>query len=220
MFRAIVETQWKWMRGYALIATIFAFVLPLGSLQSAYAAMSMSEFSNAVAFVSVMQSWGVWYALLAAALGLCAAFTGWSHDHRGRHVYALILPVSRARYVMMRLGAGALFMLPAVVALLLGGIAVAVFGQIPEGLHVYAVSIAIRFALAALVSYALFFTVASATSRAAGIVLGAIAALFLIAYLGSVANLPVDFLPRVGRALFESPGVLSVFTGRWMLIDA
>ncbi len=214
MFRAIVETQWKWMRGYALIATVLAFVIPLASLQSA------SRASDANEFVGAVQSFGVWYALLAAATGLCAAFTAWSHDHRGRHVYALILPISRARYVIMRLGAGALFMLLPVLTLLIGAWAVAVFGTIPDGLHVYAVSIAIRFALAALVAYALFFAVSSATSKAAGIVLGLIAALLLLTYLANVANLPLDFLPRVGRALFESPGVFSVFTGRWMLVDA
>lgn len=214
MFRAIVETQWKWMRGYALIATVLAFVIPLASLQSA------SRASGANEFVGAVQGFGVWYALLAATTGLCAAFTAWSHDHRGRHVYALTLPISRAQYVIMRLGAGALFMLPPVLALLIGAWAVAVFGTIPDGLHVYAVSIAIRFALAALVAYALFFAVSSATSKAAGIVLGLIAALFLLTYLANVANLPLDFLPRVGRALFESPGIFSVFTGRWMLVDA
>lgn len=214
MFRAIVETQWKWTRGYMLMATIAAFAIPLASLQSAYRAESASY------FVSIMQSWGVWYALLAAATGLSAAFTAWSHDHRGRHVYALILPVTRARYALMRLGAGALFMSPVVVALLLGALAVSTFGAIPEGLRVYAFAITLRFALATLVAYAIFFTVASATSRAAGVVLGLIAAVVLLAYLGAVANLPLDFLPKLGRALFESPGVFSVFTGRWMLVDA
>ena len=214
MFRAIVETQWKWTRGYILIATVSAFAIPLASLQSAY------RTDNANMFVSAMQSWGVWYALLAAATGLSAAFTAWSHDHRGRHVYALILPVTRARYALMRLGAGALFLSPVVASLLLGALAVAAFGVIPEGLRVYAFAITVRFALAALVAYALFFAIASATSRAAGVVLGLIAAVVLLSYLGSVANLPVDFLGKLGRALFESPGVFSVFTGRWMLVDA
>jgi len=214
MFRAIVETQWKWTRGYALIATVLGFLIPLGSLQSAYA------YSNANDFVSAMQSWGVWYALLAAATGLSAAFTAWSHDHRGRHVYALILPVSRARYALMRLGAGAIFMSPVVVAVLLGALGVAAFGAIPDGLCVYAFAITVRFALAALVAYSLFFAVASATSRAAGIVLGVLAAFAMLVYLGSVANLPMDFVPTLGRALFDSPGIFSVFTGRWMLVDA
>lgn len=214
MFRAIVETQWKWTRGYIMAATILAFAVPLMSLQSAYRAESASY------FVSIMQSWGVWYALLAAATGLSAAFTAWSHDHRGRHVYALILPVSRARYSFMRLGAGALFMSPVVLALLLGALAVAAFGAIPDGLRVYAFAITVRFALAALVAYTIFFAIASATSRAAGLVLGVIAAVVFVAYLGAVANLSLDFLPKLGRMLFESPGVFSVFTGRWMLVDA
>jgi hypothetical protein len=35
MFRAITETQWKWTRGVALIATLAGFVVPVLSVQAA-----------------------------------------------------------------------------------------------------------------------------------------------------------------------------------------
>lgn len=214
MFKAIVETQWKWTRAYALVATIIGFVLPLASLQVAQRRETPQE------FVGTMSSWGAAYALLAAALGLIVAFMAWGHDHRGRHVYALILPVSRSRYALMRLAAGVMFMLPPVVAVLLGGIAVAALGTIPPGLQSYPVALALRFMFAALVAFSVFFAIASATPRAAGIVLGIIAAVLFASYLGAIADLPFDPLRQVALALFDSPGIFSVFTGRWALIDA
>jgi hypothetical protein len=214
MFRAIAETQWKWTRGYALVATILGFIIPLASLQAAHVRVEANE------FVSTMSAFGAAYAMLAAATGLVVGFLAWSHDHRGRHVYALTLPVSRARYALMRLGAGALFLVPPVLAVMLGGIAVAVFGAIPEGLRAYPVALALRFLFATLVAYTAFFAIASATQRAAGILLGVIATVLLVAYVLAIADSDIDFLPRVVAALFDSRGIFSVFTGRWTLIDA
>lgn len=214
MFKAIVETQWRWTRAYALVGTVLAFVIPLASLQVAQNA------ETANGFVNVMSRWGVWYALLAAALGLVVAFMAWAHDHRGRHVYALILPVPRSRYALMRLGAGALFLVPPVAAVLLGGVAVATLGGIPQGLQAYPVALTLRFLFAALVSYTVFFAIASATPRAAGIVLGVIAAVLLTGYVFAVAEISYDPIQKLAEALFSSPGILSVFTGRWTLIDA
>ena len=214
MFKAIVETQWRWTRAYALVGTVLGFVIPLASLQVAQGTDSANE------FVTVMARWGVWYALLAAALGLVVAFMAWTHDHRGRHVYALILPVPRARYALMRLGAGMLFLLPPVVAVLLGGLAVATLGGIPQGLQSYPLALALRFAFAALVSYSVFFAIASATPRAAGVVLALIAAVLLTGYVFAIAEIPFDPIRRLADVLFSSPGIFSVFTGRWALIDA
>lgn len=214
MFRSIVETQWKWTGAYALVATIAGFLIPLLSLQSAASQETAQE------YVFVMQRFGPWYALLAAALGLAVAFNAWSHDHRGRHVYALTLPVSRAKYALLRLGAGALFLGPAIAAVLLGSIAVAVFGAIPDGLHAYPVALTLRFAFAALVSYTVFFAIASSTQRAAGILLGILVALALATYLLTLADVSTEFIGRLVSWFFESRGIFSVFSGRWTLVDA
>lgn len=213
MFREIFVTQWKWTRTVVLIASVIAFALPLTALQAAHSAQ------NAETFVWQMERWGPSYSVLAAAVGLLVALAAWANDHRGRHVYALALPVSRARYVMMRLGAGAAFVIVPILALLMGSVLVAWFGGIPTGLNVYPVALTVRFALAALVAYAIFFAVSAATPKTAGVVLGAIAALLLVQYGLSVANVRYDVLSRVADFLFSSPGLLSVFAGRWMLID-
>lgn len=214
MFRAILETQWKWTRGIVLVATLAGFAVPIASLQSAHAGESQIQ------FVDTMQLWGAAYALLAAALGLFVAFAAWSHDHRGRHVYALSLPVTRARYALMRFGAGATFLAPTVIAVFAACLLVSALGGIPEGLRTYPVAVTLRFAFASLVAYALFFAIASSTQKAAGTLLGVVAAVLLVQYGLVLAEVRVDLMRIVMQFLVSSPGVLSVFTGRWTLIDA
>src|ERR1041385_568645 len=164
MFRAITETQWKWTRGPALLATLLGFLLPVASLQVARPAMLQPD-----VFVMAMQQFSVGYSVLAAGVGLVVALAAWSNDHRGRHVYALSLPVPRWKYALMRFGAGGLFLLAPAVGVLAGSLVVAALGAIPEGLHVYPLALALRFAFAAAVAYALFFAIASSTSRTAGV---------------------------------------------------
>ena len=215
MFRAILETQWKWTRGIVLLATLAGFAIPIASLQAAHASGE-----SQIGFVSTMQLWGAAYALLAAGLGLFVAFAAWAQDHRGRHVYALSLPVTRARYALLRFGAGATFLAPTVIAVFAACLLVSTLGGIPEGLRTYSVAVTVRFAFAALVAYALFFAIASSTQKAAGVLLGVVAAVLLTQYGLALAEIRVDLVGRALNLLMESPGVLSVFTGRWTLIDA
>jgi hypothetical protein len=214
MFGMIVRTQWKWTRTLVLLATVAGFAVPLASLQSA------SSNSSPRGFVLTMQSFGVAYALLAAGVGLAVALAAWTHDQRGRHIYALSLPVSRARYVLMRLGAGAIFLAPPTVAVLIGALVVSLFGSLPAGLHAYPVALTLRFAFAALVAFAVFFAIGSSTQRTAGIVLGVFAALLLTQYVFSLVGVRYNLLSRVADLLFTAPGLLSVFSGRWTLVDA
>lgn len=213
MFRAILITQWKWTRGLVLLATLVAFALPIGSYQFARFEPTPSQ------FVMAMQSWGVGYAFLSAGLGLIVALAAWGHDQRGRHVYALSLPISRARYAGMRLLAGALFLIPPAVALLLGASIVAVAGAMPPGLHAYPFALVLRFLFAAAVAYTLFFAIGASTPKTAGIVVGIVAAVFLVQYVLGILNVDYMFLDRLSDFVFTSPGLLSVFSGRWMLID-
>lgn len=213
MFKAIIKTQWKWTRLAVLACVTAAFALPLLSLASA------SESPNARGFIWTMQGWGVAYALLAAALGLLIAVLAWNSDHRGHHVYALSLPVPRWRYVLLRFGAGLLFLLPPVVAL--GASALIVSGNhaIPAGLHAYPFALTLRFAFAALVAFAVFFAISAATRRAAGYVLGMIAAVIVADVLTSAAGMQTQILAHAIDLVIATPGLLSVFNGRWMLID-
>jgi hypothetical protein len=214
MFRAILETQWKWTRGAALVSALLAFGIPLYSLRL------LGTEDQPVVVVDNMQRMGVGYALIAAATGLAAAMLAWAQDHRGRHVYALSLPIARWRFTLFRFGAGMLFLLPASVALLLGATIVALSGLVPVGLHAYPLELTLRFALASGVAYAMIFAIAASTQRTAAIVLGVIGVIVLTEYVLSVAGTNVGISPAVESLLFDRGGVFSVFTGRWMLVDA
>lgn len=214
MFNAILRTQWKWMRALVLIASVLAFALPLLSLRVA------RQTTDPKLFIGYMQSWSPLYALGALVLGLTLALFSWSHDHRGRHVYALSLPIARWRYVLMRFAAGALYSMIPAVALLVGALLVSRNGAIPAGLHAYPVALALRFLFAALVAYAVFFSISSATAKTTGVVLGTIVAVLLMALVSSAIGAKTDVATPIVQALFIESGILGVFTGRWMLIDA
>jgi hypothetical protein len=213
MFAAVTKTQWKWTRAAVLLATLIGFAIPLGSLEAARNAYSPSD------FIMRMQMWGAGYAMLAAGTGLLVALAAWSHDHRGRHVYALSLPVSRARYALLRFAAGAIFLVPPIVAVLISSSIVSMSSAIPNGLHAYPFALTLRFAFAAGVAYAVFFAISSSTPKAAGVVLGSIVALFLAQFLVGLVSSRADLIGTVSNWVFVEPGVLSVFAGRWMLID-
>ena len=213
MFRAILYTQWKGARVLVLLATVIGFAIPLASLQNA------SGMENAVQFISAMQHWAGGYAILAAGLGLLVALTAWQPDHAGRHVYALSLPIARSRYALLRMGAGALFLVPPVIGVLLGSLVVTGSDAIPAGLTAYPFALAARFALAAAVSYAIFFAIAASTSQTAGVILGVIAAVIFTQYLLSVTGSDMDIVNPIIEFVFVRPGLLSIFSGRWMLVD-
>jgi hypothetical protein len=217
MFRMMLLSQWKWGRLVVALGTVAAFALPV---------LSVGQFGReqasrweVQAMLSSIQAWGVLYPVLAAGLALLVATLTWSPDHRGRHVYALSLPVPRWHYVLLRFGAGAVLLLGPVVALWAGALVASAAAAIPPGLHAYPGVLALRFGLAVLVAYAVLFAVSSATARTAGYVLAALGGLILVEVLVSVAEVNVHILGPVLIRLFIWPGPLEIFTGRWMLID-
>lgn len=213
MFKAILKTQWQWTRAAVLLAAITAFAMPLVSM-TAHIPLDQPR-----SFIMNMQTWGVGYVALAAALGLSVAILAWSSDHRGHHVYALMLPVARWRYVLMRFGAGVVFLIPVVVALAIGASVAVLLFPIPQGLHAYPWALTARFGFAALVAFAIFFAISSATARTAGYILGAIAAVFVVQLLADAAGLNWQVVSRAVDLVMAYPGILAVFSGRWALID-
>lgn len=217
MFRVILYGQWKWSRLIVVVGTIAAFVLPIISVQGA-AGVDASPL-HAQELLRAVQSWGTLYPVLAAALGLLVAIATWAADHRGRHVHALTLPVPRWRYVLLRFGAGATLLAGPILALLVGALLATATATIPSGLQGYPVALALRFAVAVFVAYAVFFAISAGTARTAGIILGTMAALALVQVLASLANVPLNLVDVVQVVVLNWPGPLAVFTGRWMLVD-
>lgn len=217
MFRMILFTQWKWSRLVLMPCVLAAFALPLFSVQSAgdpnRTAWEARQLLNAV------QQWGIAYPLLATGIALIIAMSAWGPDHRGRHVYALSLPVPRWHYALQRFGAGVLLLTAPALALWLGALAASATATIPPGLQAYPGSIAVRFALALAVAYAVFFAITAGTTRTAGYVLAILGGIIVVQVLALAAGLEVHLIPFIGDRLLFWPGPLEIFTGRWMLID-
>ncbi|OLC75342.1 MAG: hypothetical protein AUH78_09355 [Gemmatimonadetes bacterium 13_1_40CM_4_69_8] len=217
MFRVMLYSQWKWSRLIVALGSIAAFALPIVSVQGA--ARADSNPLRAGELLQAVQAWGTLYPVLAAALGLLVAIATWAPDHRGRHVHALSLPLPRWRYVLLRFGAGGTLLAAPVIAVAAGALLATWSATIPAGLQGYPVALAIRFALAVLVAYAVFFAVSAGTARTAGIMLGLIGGVILVQIIAGVANLDLDLFGKLQIVVLNWPGPLAIFSGRWMLID-
>jgi len=217
MFRVILYAQWKWSRLVITLGTVAAFMLPVLSVQGA--ARDTASPLRAGELLSLVQSWGVLYPVLAAALGLLVAMATWAPDHRGRHVHALSLPVPRWRYALLRFSAGLVLLAAPALALLVGAVLATHLAAIPSGLEGYPVALGFRFAVAVLVAYAVFFAISAGTTRTAGVILAVIGGLILVQVLVSAADVHLDLLTPLLTVSLNWPGPLAIFTGRWMLID-
>jgi hypothetical protein len=217
MFRVILYTQWKWSRIVVALGVLVAFALPILSVQGA--GVTDPTRWDATRLLRSIETWSVWYATFALGIGLLVATTAWAQDHRGRHVYALSLPIPRWEYTLLRFAAGAVLLAAPVVALWIGALLATSLAQIPPGLHAYPNALALRFALAALVAYAVFFAVSAGTTRTAGYVLAVVGALFAAEVLLSAAGVGGSVIEGAFDRLVNWPGPLEIFTGRWMLID-
>src|SRR5438034_886506 len=210
MFRVMLYSQWKWSRLIVALGSIAAFALPIVSVQGA--ARADSNPLRAGELLQAVQAWGTLYPVLAAALALLVAIATWAPDHRGRHVHALSLPLPRWRYVLLRFGAGGTLLAAPAIAVAAGALLATWSATIP-------VALAIRFALAVLVAYGLFFAVSAGTARTAGIILALIGTVILVQIIAGVANIDLDLFGKLQIAVLNWPGPLAIFTGRWMLID-
>jgi hypothetical protein len=216
MFRAILFQQWKWTRLIVALATVAAFAIPLFTVRGASAGL---EHREAARFLGDVQLWGVLYPALAGAVGVLLAITLWTPDHRGRHVYSLALPIPRWRLVTLRYLAGLTLLAAPVLAVTLGTLVASGMASLPTGLHAYPLELSLRFALAALVAFTLFFSVSSGTARTAGVILGSVAALVVVQVLISATGSESNILMPVVNILLTAPGPFAIFTGRWMLVD-
>ena len=217
MFRAILFSQWKWSRLIVALGTVAGFALPIVSVQGA--AGPDRNPLQAQELLRAAQSWGTLYPVLAAALGLLVAIATWAPDHRGRHVHALSLPLPRWRYVLLRFTSGLTVLAAPIVAVFLGALLATGLASIPAGLQGYPMALGLRFALAVLVAYAVFFSISAGTARTAGLILGVIGAVLAIQIVASVAGVDLDLVAKLQIVILNWPGPLAVFTGRWMLID-
>lgn len=217
MLRVILFQQWKGSRLLLFLAGVAAFAVPVLTA-SAYSWTARSSWDPAGVLL-FGYAVGFLYPAIAAATGLIVAITAWGPDHRGGHVYALSLPLPRWRYAGVRFVAGVVLLTVPVLMLGIGTGLVAITAPIPEGLTVYPAALTVRFALAALVAYGMFFAVAAGTTKTAATILGILAGLVVLQVVLTAFGVRVNILGGVTHALFNWPGPFDIFGGRWLLID-
>jgi len=225
VFKQIFLIQWRATLPVFAMLAVAAFALPLMSVQGVDPSGDPAGYAYRI--LAIERMWLPAFPLLAMTTGALLGVFVWSWDHRFNHVYALSLPLSRARYALLKMGAGALLLLGPALALGAGGFVATQAIDIPAPLQSYPGSLAIRFALTSALCYALFFALASSSIRL--VVKGAIALLLVLALSGPAVSLlsatvaPEMMMVNVPRVLVRMlmvwPGPFSILAGNWMLFD-
>ncbi len=217
MFRQMLYTQWKWSGPQTVLAGVVAFGLPILVVRTV--GVSDPTWVDAREILAGMERWSNWFPILAMGVGLLVGTTAWSRDHRGGHVYALSLPLSRWHYVLLRYGAGLVLLAVPMFTLWIGASVASAVTTVPLGLHAYPHALGLRFAIATVVAFSLFFTISAGTTKTAGIVLGLVGTLVVAAIMLQMTGSQVDVVTPVFDRLITWPGPFEIFVGRWMLID-
>lgn len=215
MLKAMFRAQWKACWHLVAALSLAAFLLPIVSVRLGWKGAE----ANLPRFLTEMELWGFFYPGLAAMAALILATAIWISDRRGHHVYALLLPLPRWKYVLLRYTSGLGLLAPLVAALWLGALVAMLGLEIPAGLRQFPHALALKFALALLVLFGACFAIAASSSRARGIALRVLG-LFLAAHIAVILLDPkTNLLWIVATALARWPGPLALLGGRWMLID-
>jgi hypothetical protein len=215
MLKAMIQIQWKACWHVVVALAVAALVLPIVSVQVGWRGAE----SNLPRFLTELELWGILYPVLAAIAAIALGISLWLSDRRGHHIYALLLPVPRWRYVLLRYVAGLVLLLPIALALWLGAMLATLPLELPAGIRVFPHELALKFALALLICFGMAFAAAAASARSLGIAFRLLG-IFLAVHIAVILLKPrTNLLWTVATALATWPGPFSVLGGRWMLID-
>jgi ABC-type transport system involved in multi-copper enzyme maturation permease subunit len=215
MLRAMIRLQWKGSWHLVVALAVAALALPIVSVRTGWRGSG----EQLPRFLIELQLWGLFYPALAALTAVILAAAIWASDRRGHHIYALLLPIPRWRYVLLRYLAGLVLLLPVVLALWLGAVIATTSLDLPPGLRQFPHALAVKFGLALLLLFGLAFAVAAASRRAIGIGMKLVG-LFIAVHIAVILLSPkTNLIWTVVTALSTWPGPLAPLGGRWMLID-
>ena len=215
MLKAMIRLQWKGCWHLVVALAVAALALPIVSVRTGWG----SSGEQLPRFLIELQLWGLFYPALAALIAVILAAAIWASDRRGHHIYALLLPIPRWRYVLLRYLAGLVLLLPVVLALWLGAVVATASLDLPPGLREFPHTLAVKFGLALLLLFGLAFAVAAASRRALGIGVKLIG-LFIAVHIAVILLSPkTNLIWTVVTALSTWPGPFAPLGGRWMLID-
>lgn len=211
-FRAVLVAQARHLAPVIALATIAAALLPLLTLQGE-PVDRFYHMGQVQWLLSRAALFAPFYPAAAVALGILFATGNWLPDATGRWVYAFTLPVSRPHLALLRLGAGAILLLPA--TLVLWGVAtigVATAG-LPAVVQAHPGMVALRFAAATLVAYA-FASLLVLLGRKVWYLAGGMVVLLLLSGLG------LDwFGPLMDTLFLHTASPFHVLAGSWLLLD-
>lgn len=215
MLKAVLRIQWKGSWHLVLALAVAALALPIVSVRTGWSGTP----ANLPRFLTELELWGLFYPALAAVAAIVVAVSIWISDRRGHHIYALLLPIPRWRYVLLRYLGGLALLLPLVLALWAGALIATASLDLPPGLRTFPHALTAKFALSLLLLFGVAFAVAGSSGRTLGIGLRLLG-LFIAVHIGVILLRPgFNLIWTVVSALGTSPGPFAPLGGRWMLID-
>jgi hypothetical protein len=218
MYSNILRAQWKSIAAPLLILALVVFAVPVWQLVGATGFYGGGRPELAIPVLGALLATSGIYPLMAYATGSALAIGSWYDDFQGKHVYALVLPVPRWYYLLLRMAAGLTLVGALVAALWLSAVVASAQISLPPGLHAYPGGLAVRFALAASVSFVLTFVMCSGSRRmlrTLGLIfIGVVVLLVLVGVMGATS--PLNW---IADHIARWPSILDAFTGRWLLID-
>ena len=222
----VLRLQWLESRWLLVPLVLLCIGLPQAAVRmSLFQAMGVDRVLVPAILLQSLESMSVVFPYLAAITGALIALSAWNWDHRAGHVYALALPLSRARYALLKLWAGAVILLVPTLAIWVGAWIATTTVDIPAGLRMYPFAFGARFLLAGVLVYAAMFALAAGTIRTTlitvisgvvVIVVGAIVIPWVETQYMLDLRTPTEL---IGHALTEWGGPFRVFGGSWLLID-
>jgi hypothetical protein len=217
MFGQTLFVQWKWNRDFLAFYTFVAFAAPLVILWVALPHLGLSSARELVRVGGVV---GIAIAVISVCAGMTVAWQGYGVDERVGHIYALSLPLTRTRALVMRAGAAlALLAVPAM-GVWVGSVLAATQVALPPTLHSYAGSLAGRALLAAWLAHACMFALRySAGRRARAVLFALVIAIGSLGFATEAVPASRSTIVRAAEFLISNPGPFGVFFGRWSLID-
>jgi ABC-type transport system involved in multi-copper enzyme maturation permease subunit len=218
MFAKVLKAQWTAARVMVISFALIAFTIPLGSVFYGGNLVTGNEYQVST-WLFNSRIVGQAIPIVALVLGVLLGMSAWAADHAGRHVYALSLPVPRWQFVLLRFGAGAALLAVPVVALGAGATLAALSVRLPEGVHAYPLQLTLRFALSALLMFAIFFAISIGTRRVVLAVLGTLGAMALGDVLLGALGMNAVLVAGLYSLLTHWPGPLAILMGRWALFD-
>ena len=214
MLRAMIRLEWKACWHLVVAFALTAMALPILSVRNGWRGGS-----NIPSFLLELQLWGLFYPGLAAVIAIALAAGIWASDRRGQHVYAMLLPIPRWKYVLLRYVAGLVLLIPIAVALWLGAVLATISVDLPPGLRQFPHALGLKFWLALVLLFGFAFAIAAASRRALGIGVR-LAGLLIAAHVAVLLLSPrTNVLWTIATALATWPGPFAPLGGRWMLID-